>query len=306
MSEQDSSESPERENDLWCIGKMDSAEDEEHNKFCLPCTYYYQCYEKSYGISVFEYKQKEGLEYSMKDKLEKFLNEHKNKPSLLVDSNIKLGSRKIVKIGDSHGITIPKSLDQIYPKGSSFLVLWHKTDSSLYFYGQGSFIDNEAKEVLRTAFEKNNAALRSVVYVALNLLVIPRQFVHFFNLERKVQPQFSKGSNVLFCKSNLSSNEFYMVTQKQLEQKQPITIRDYSSKQVEAGKYVYDNYVDIGDCECGKRNVKLYDGLIHYLCKECLEKEKAEETRQQRSTRKAFKQPEEQQQQNDLSDILPD
>lgn len=110
--------------------------------------------------------------------------------------------------------------------------------------------------------------------------------MRFFNVEKKVQPQFSKSSNVLFFKSNLKDSELHAVFQKQLEREQEKTLRVHSVIE-KAKPQEYDGWVAQGKCSCGK-NTKLYNGKYSVLCRECLELEKLEESKKDTSEEEMF------------------
>ncbi|MBZ9572381.1 hypothetical protein KJA15_03560 [Patescibacteria group bacterium] len=217
------------ETDLWCYGEMVSVEDEEFI-ICEKCDLYYQCFSKTYGEEVWEWKKAENIELSEEDILEIFLSDLLENPSSLLENvNVQLEKpRKIIKKGDSYGVTIPAILNQIYPKNSPCLTLWSKTQHLLFFFGKGSFIPENTQETLRAYYKNKTATFRTVNYVKLNVLIIPRQFMQFFNATRKIRLEFSKSSNVVYVKSNLNDLEVNALFQKQREKEQHKTHTVYS------------------------------------------------------------------------------
>lgn len=175
---------------------------------CDSCECYDSCFEETYGETEetqASIKRNEDLLH-----IETFLN---GLPKERFNVDFAFSKmRKIIKIGElSHGVTIPKILNQVYPRGSEVLTFWSGESKTLLFFGI-SFIAEQNRETLKTLFLNGFATFRNVVFVGkLNVVVIPRQFMQYFNAEGKVNPQFDSSANVLFFKTNLSEQELFEV-----------------------------------------------------------------------------------------------
>lgn len=172
---------------------------------CVDCECYNECHEATYGKSE---ETKTSLKAEDDEQhIQKFFS-NLPKQKLSVDFSFSK-PRKIVKVGQlSHGVTIPKILNQIYSRGSEVLTYWSSESKVLLFFGEGSFISEGNREILVNLYLKGYTTFRNVVFVGkLNVVVIPRQFMQYFNADRKVNPQFDSSANVLFFRSNLSDLE---------------------------------------------------------------------------------------------------
>jgi len=103
---------------------------------------------------------------------------------------------------------------------------------------------------------------------SLNVLIIPRQFTRFFNVERKVAPKFADSCCVLFVKSNLNEVELAVLEEEAVLK--GFTVRSSVEKIVSPPR---KEWVIEGECSCGKIG-KLYNGKSGLVCLQCLEKEK--------------------------------
>jgi len=173
---------------------------------CDDCECYDRCFEETYGESEETHasiKRDEDLEH-----VENFLN-GLPKERLSIDFCFSK-PRKIVKVGQlSHGITIPRILNQVYQRGSEVLTFWSGESKTLLFFGVGSFVSEGNREILKNLFLNGQATFRNVVFMGkLNVLIIPRQFMQYFNASLKVNPQFDSSANVLFFRSNLTDLEY--------------------------------------------------------------------------------------------------
>jgi len=261
----------EEETDVWCFGLMNEGSDEEFTESCVPCDLYHKCFLKTYGETVAEWKRSEEYEEEIvvNEKLESFLKQlANNKPSLLRETNLDLKERKLVKIGElSVGVTIPAILNTVYPLGSLVYVVWSKQAFSLLFFGEKSFADKHFIEKLRQL--GNNATFRKVNCCGkLNVLIIPRQFMQFFNSKRKVIPKFSNDYSVLFFKSNLTEHELSLIEEK--EHSESFNVRSSVEKAVSKKL----DWVVEGECSRCEKIAQLYKGKSGLVCLECLEKEK--------------------------------
>lgn len=268
----------EEETDVWCFGKMDQGSDDEFKEFCVECDLYYKCFKKTYGETVAEWKRSKGDEEEndeetvVNSQVENFLEcLADNTPSILGETEVLLGERKLIKVGKfSVGLTIPSVLNVIYPLGSEVYVVWCKNDFTLLFFGEKSSADESFIEKLRIlGSDVHVATFRNVNQCgSLNVLIIPRQFTRFFNTERKISPKFADSCSVLFVKSNLNDDELAVLEQETVLKR--FTVRSSVEKIVSPPK---KEWVIEGECLCGKIG-KLYNGKSGVVCSECLEKQK--------------------------------
>ena len=190
----------------WCFGDMDLASDKDYEEYCKNCDLFNECFFETYGETYTHYKVSEKREES-KEHIETFLEGlSKNKLHVTFDFS---KSRKLIKIGQlSFGITIPKILNEVYPRGSEILVYYCVDSKVLLFFGEGSFVSEGNREILVNLYLKGYATFRSVVFSGnLNVLIIPRQWTQYFNTNIKVNPQFDSSCCTLFLKSNLTDIE---------------------------------------------------------------------------------------------------
>lgn len=194
----------------WCFGDMDSAGDEDFEEYCENCGLFDECFFKTYGMLYSEWlrTEKKAEEKALKEeKIEGFLEGLcEVKPHVPFNFS---KPRKIVKIGKlSFGVTIPKILNEVYPRGSEVLVFWSEDSKLLLFFGENSFVAEDNKERLKILFNKGYATFRNVGFIGkLNVLVIPRQWTQYFNTNLKVNPRFDSSCCTLFLKSNLTNIE---------------------------------------------------------------------------------------------------
>lgn len=171
---------------------------------CDDCDCYEECFELTY-------RETEESKASLKREdeelhIQTFLNNLPDK-KLNVDFTFSK-TRKLVKTGQlSYGITIPKILNQIFPKRSEVLTFYSVEGKTLLFFGVDSFVSQQNKERLKNLFLKGYATFRNVAFTKLNILLIPTQFLQYFNVNTKVIPQFDSSANVLFLRSNLTDIE---------------------------------------------------------------------------------------------------
>lgn len=259
------------EKPVWCYGEMDEAEDEEFMKYCVSCDLYYGCFKKTYDETVFTWKTRENIEFSERDILEIFLKKlSENKPSFLKKSNIMLKPHKLIKIGKlSVGVSIPASLNMIFPLGSDVLTVWIKKAYSILFFGVKSYCDREFIEKLRILGKSESTTFRRVNQCGkLNVLLIPRQYMCWFNTTRKVVPKFSNDYSVLFFRSNLTDNELNLLEEKM--RSESFHVRHNVVKAVSPRL----EWVVEGSCsQCGRIG-KLYNGKSGLICSQCLKKER--------------------------------
>lgn len=171
---------------------------------CVECDCYNECFNLTYGESE-ESKASLKREDDMLQ-VQTFLN---NLPVKRLNVDFTFSkARKLVKTGQlSCGITIPKILNQIYPRSSEVLTFWSGEGKTLLFFGSGSFVSEQNRELLKNLFVRGCATFRNVAFTKLNILLIPTQFLQYFNVDRKVIPQFDSSTNVVFFESNLSDIE---------------------------------------------------------------------------------------------------
>ena len=171
---------------------------------CVECDCYNECFNLTYGESE---ESKASLKREDEEiHIQKFLN---NLPAkkLSVDFTFSK-ARKLVKTGQlSCGITIPKILNQVYPRSSEVLTFWSGERKTLFFFGIGSFVSEQNRELLKNLFVRGCATFRNVAFTKLNILLIPVQFLGYFNVDLKVIPRFDSSTNVVFFESNLSDIE---------------------------------------------------------------------------------------------------
>lgn len=172
---------------------------------CENCSCYNECFNATYGdseVTKVSLKKEDDKQHILR-----FLNKLP-KEKVLVDFAFSK-SRKIVKVGQlTHGVTIPKILNQIYPRGSEVLIFWNSESKALFFFGERGFVSEQNRELLVNLYVKGFSTFRNMVFVGkLNVVVIPRQFMQYFNADRKVNPQFDSSANMLFFHSNLSDIE---------------------------------------------------------------------------------------------------
>lgn len=259
------------EKSVWCFGQMDDGSDEEFRESCVLCDLYSQCFKETYGMTFKEWRGSEEYEEEIivDEKLESFLKRLAgNKSNLLAESNIDLRKRKLIKVGKlSVGVTIPSVLNRVYPLGSEVYVVWAEKDVTILFFGEKSFADQRFIQFLKQL--ESNATFRTVNLCGkMNVLIIPRQFLKWFNSERKVFPKFSKDYSVLFFKSNLTDNELSLIEEK--KRSESFRVRSNVEKAVSKK----DEWVVEGSCpQCGKIG-KLYNGKSGLVCSGCLRREK--------------------------------
>ena len=142
------------------------------------------------------------------EELESFFGKLKS-PCILAGREVALKPRKLSMVGSSLCCGLPRALSSVFPTGSSVLCVFVEKEHLLLFVGEGSFLSDGSKDVVRGLWkDKSKACFRKVSHMGkYPALSIPKQFLPYFKAGGKVFPVWSSGCCVLWFKSNLSVEE---------------------------------------------------------------------------------------------------